>query len=202
MAQIVSFFVTEDEEFKKHLGRLLRSGAIPISVLDQLREGVAPDVVIVDARGDASSAMGTIERLRAGLPGSAIFAVAQVADPDLILQAMRAGANEFFTWPPAEDTFHSAMRRTASRRETAAGAAPAATTLVFFGAKGGAGTTTIAVNCGVELARITKRSTVVVDLKPGLGEVALFLGVRPRYSIIDAITICTGWTASSRELVV
>ena len=156
MAQIVSFFVTEDEEFKKHLGRLLRSGAIPVSVLDQLREGVAPDVVIVDARGDASSAMGTIERLRAGLPGSAIFAVARVAEPDLILQAMRAGANEFFTWPPAEDTFHSAMRRTASRRETAAGAQPAATTLVFFGAKGGAGTTTIAVNCGVELARITQ----------------------------------------------
>jgi pilus assembly protein CpaE len=187
MAQIVSFFVTEDEEFKKHLGRLLRSGAIPISVLDQLREGVNPDVVIVDARGDASSAMGTIERLRAGIPGAAIFAVATVAEPDLILQAMRAGANEFFTWPPAEDTFHSALRRTATRRETAAGSAPAATTLVFFGAKGGAGTTTIAVNCGVELARLTKRSTVVVDLKPGLGEVALFLGVRPRYSIIDAI---------------
>jgi pilus assembly protein CpaE len=187
MAQIVSFFVTEDEEFKKHIGRLLRSGAVPISVLEQLREGVVPDVVIVDARGDASSAMGTIERLRAGLPGSAIFAVARVAEPDLILQAMRAGANEFLTWPPAEDTFHSAIRRTNARRETASGAPPAATTLVFFGAKGGAGTTTIAVNCGVELARITKRSTLVVDLKPGLGEVALFLGVRPRYSLIDAI---------------
>lgn len=187
MAQIVSFFVSEDEEFKKHVGRLLRSGAVPISVLDQLREGVAPDVVIVDARGDASSAMGTIERLRAGLPGSAIFAVARVAEPDLILQAMRAGANEFFTWPPAEETFHSAIRRTSARRETAQGALHASTTLVFFGAKGGAGTTTIAVNCGVELARLTKRSTLVVDLKPGLGEVALFLGVRPRYSIIDAI---------------
>jgi pilus assembly protein CpaE len=100
---------------------------------------------------------------------------------------MRAGANEFFAWPPAEDTFHSAIRRTAARRETTQGAPPAATTLVFFGAKGGAGTTTIAVNCGVELARLTKRSTVIVDLKPGLGEVALFLGVRPRYSLIDAI---------------
>jgi pilus assembly protein CpaE len=131
--------------------------------------------------------MGTIERLRAGTPGAAIFAVAQAAEPDLILQAMRAGANEFFTWPPAEDTFHSAIRRTAASRETTQGAPPSATTLVFFGAKGGAGTTTIAVNCGVELARLTKRSTVIVDLKPGLGEVALFLGVRPRYSIIDAI---------------
>jgi pilus assembly protein CpaE len=59
--------------------------------------------------------------------------------------------------------------------------------LVFFGAKGGAGTTTLAVNCGVEIARLTKRSTIIVDLKPGLGEVALFLGVRQRYSLIDAL---------------
>ena len=58
---------------------------------------------------------------------------------------------------------------------------------MFFGAKGGAGTTTVAVNCGVEVARLSKKSTVIVDLKPGLGEVALFLGVRPRYSILDAI---------------
>ena len=60
---------------------------------------------------------------------------------------MRAGANEFFTWPPDEETFQGAVRRTAARRETAQGRAAAATTLVFFGAKGGAGTTTLAVNC-------------------------------------------------------
>src|SRR5439155_23722817 len=105
-----------------------------------------------------------------------IFAVASSADPDLILQAMRAGANEFFVWPPADDVFQGAVRKTAARRETAQGARPAATTLVFFGAKGGAGTTTVAVNCGVELARLSKKSTIVVDLKSGLGEVALFLG--------------------------
>src|SRR5262249_46092089 len=83
--------------------------------------------------------------------------------------------------------FHDAIRRTAARRESTQGARPAATTLVFFGAKGGAGTTTIAVNCGVELARLGKKSTVIVDLKPGLGEVGLFLGVRPRFTLIDAI---------------
>jgi pilus assembly protein CpaE len=60
-------------------------------------------------------------------------------------------------------------------------------THAFLGAKGGAGTTTVAVNCGVELARLTKRPTVVVDLKTCLGEVALFLGVRPRFTVLDAI---------------
>ena len=48
---------------------------------------------------------------------------------------------------------------------------PAAQTYAFFGAKGGAGTTTVAVNCGVELARLSKKPTLMIDLKPGLGEV-------------------------------
>src|SRR5229473_3515667 len=142
MAQLVGLIVSEDDGFKKHFGRLLRAGAIPVSVLDDRvgRDGTPPDLVIVDTRGDASSSMSSIERLRAAAP-----------------------------------------------RETAQGARPAATTLVFFGAKGGAGTTTVAVNCGVELARLSKKPILILDLKPGLGEVALFLGVRPRYSLLDAI---------------
>ena len=189
MAQLVASVVSEDDAFKKHVGRLLRAGAIPVSVLDDRssRDATPPDVVIVDARGDSSSAMANIERQRAANPGAGVFAVALMADPEVILQSMRAGANEFFTWPPPEEPFHGAIRRTAARRETVQGAKPPATTLVFFGSKGGAGTTTVAVNCGVELARLSKRSTVIVDLKAGLGEVALFLGVRPRFSLLDAI---------------
>ena len=188
MAQLVGLIVTQDDVFKKQIGRLLRSGTIPVSVIDGMTAGAtAPDFIIVDIRADESSAMATVERLRASSAGAGIFAVATAAEPELILQAMRAGANEFFTWPPVEETFHGAVRRTAARRETTQGARPSTTNLVFFGAKGGAGTTTVAVNCGVELARLSKRSTVIVDLKPGLGEVGLFLGVRPRFSIVDAI---------------
>jgi pilus assembly protein CpaE len=189
MAQLLGLIVSEDDAFRKLVGRLLRSGPIPVSVLEDraARDGTPPDFIIVDIRSDVAAATAAIERLRAAAANAGIFAVAQAAEPELILQAMRAGANEFFTWPPAEDTFHSAVRRTAARREAVQGPRPSATTLVFFGAKGGAGTTTVAVNCGVELARLSKRSAILVDLKPGLGEVALFLGVRPRFSIIDAI---------------
>jgi pilus assembly protein CpaE len=190
MAHLVGLVVSEDDNFRKHIGRMLRSGSIPVSVVDnrELRDGAAaPDLLIVDIRGDVPGALATIERLRVGAPQSGIFAIATTADPDLILQSMRAGANEFFIWPPADETFHGAVRRTAQRREVAQGSKPVATTLVFFGAKGGAGTTTMAVNCGVEIARLSKRPTVVLDLKAGLGEVALFLGVRPRYTVLDAI---------------
>jgi pilus assembly protein CpaE len=188
MAQLVGFIVTEDAAFKTQIGRLLRSSAIPISIVDDpaARDRTSPDLVIVDARNDALAAMSTIERLRAQAPGAGIFAIALTADPDLILQSMRAGANEFFIFPPSEETFHGALRRTAARRESSLGARPAST-MVFFGAKGGAGTTTVSVNCGVEIARLSGRSTLIVDLKSGLGEVALFLGVRPRYTLLDAL---------------
>ncbi len=190
MAQLAALVVTHDEEFRHQVGRLLRSGGVPVGVIEG-RPGAdqtLPDLVVVDIRGDAASGMAAIERLRAGHSTTAIFAVAQTTDPELILQAMRAGANEFFMWPVPEDAFQGAVRRTATRRETAnASAKPPSVTLVFFGAKGGAGTTTVSVNCAVELARLTKRQTLIVDLKPGFGEVALFLGVRPRFTVLDAL---------------
>jgi hypothetical protein len=54
--------------------------------------------------------------------------------------------------------------------------------LTFLGTKGGTGTTTLAINCAADLHRLSLRPTVVVDLKPGTGDVGLFLNllaVRP-----------------------
>jgi pilus assembly protein CpaE len=85
-----------------------------------------------------------------------------------------------------QSAFSEATARAAARRQSTGGTRQA-TTLVFFGAKGGSGTTTLAVNCGVELARLSKRPTIIVDLNPGLGEVSLFLGMRSRFTLLDAI---------------
>src|ERR671912_62653 len=198
MAQLTAQVISYDEEFKRQVARLVRACGVPVGMVEgRSAEGTVPDLVVVDIRSDASSGMAAIERLRASSPTLGIFAVAAAPEPDLILQAMRAGANEFFPWNATEgsqaarateESFHGAVRKTAARRDAAsAGAKPPCVTHAFLGAKGGAGTTTVAVNCGVELARLTKRPTVVVDLKACLGEVALFLGVRPRFTVLDAI---------------
>ena len=57
----------------------------------------------------------------------------------------------------------------------------------FLGTKGGTGTTTLAVNCAADIRRLTGRPTVVVDLKNGPGDVALFIGLRPRHSLLNAL---------------
>ena len=188
MPQLTGRIVSDDDDFKKETVRLLRGGSQPVSVIDDrlARDGASPDLVVVDMRGSAA-AIDKMERMRAADAAVAIFAVAAEPNPDLIVRAMRAGANEFFTWPPSEPAFHEAINRTASRREASPGIKRQGTTIVFFGVKGGCGTTTLAVNCGVELARHSKRPTVIVDLKSGLGEVGLFLGVRSRYTLLDAI---------------
>ena len=193
MAQLAASIVSHDESFKQHVSKLLRAGGVPVGIIEG-RDGAAPDLFVVDIRADASSGMAAIERLRAAHGAVPIFAIASAAEPDLILQAMRAGANEFFPWTPGgasrsmEESFHGALRRAAARREAAtAGTKQPCVTHVFLGAKGGAGTTTVAVNCAVELARLTKRPTVIIDLKQCLGEVALFLGVRPRFTVLDGM---------------
>jgi pilus assembly protein CpaE len=196
MAQLAVSILSHDEQCKREMPRLLRACGVPVAIVEERRAGdsTVSDVFIVDIRSDASSGMAMIERLRAAHPHVSIFALAGSSEPDLILQAMRAGANEFFAWNSAhggksfEESFQGAVRRTAARRDAAsAGARQPCVTHVFLGAKGGAGTTTVTVNSAVEIARLSKRPTVVIDLKQCLGEVALFLGVRPRFTVLDAI---------------
>src|SRR4029079_6015877 len=186
MARLVGMLLSQDDAFHMKVGALLRSGPMPMSVVNEGPGSRKADLFIIDARHDVAAAMARVEALMADAANCGIFVVAREPNPDLILQSMRAGANEFFTFPPPEETFHEAIRRSAARRTTT-GQGPSATTMVFFGAKGGAGTTTVAVNCAVELARLSGDRTVIVDLKCGLGEVGLFLGVRNRYTLVDAL---------------
>jgi pilus assembly protein CpaE len=59
--------------------------------------------------------------------------------------------------------------------------------VTFLGTKGGTGTTTLAVNAAADMRRLSARPSVIVDLKTGPGDVALFLGLRPRYTLLDLI---------------
>ncbi len=189
MASLTCLIVSQDSAFTTEVGRVLRSGKAPVSlVVDESSQGTsAPDLIVVDARASTPAAMSKIEQFRLSAPLAAIFAVALEAEPDLILQAMRAGANEFLTWPPSEDKVHEAVRRATGRLKAKPGTTSKAMIVAFVGAKGGAGTTTLAVNSGVEIARLSSRPTVIVDLQAGFGEVGLFLGIRSKYSILDAL---------------
>src|SRR5262249_29540895 len=196
----------EDDGFRQQLAALLRTGPIPVNVAhggSMTEGGAAPDIIIVDGRIDLPTAIANVERTRSAMPSAAVYLIAGDGRPDVILQAMRAGASEFLTLPFDNAQFHEAIARTAARLDAVLGSRRKSTTLAFYGVKGGAGTTTIAVNCGVELARLSQRPAVIVDLKQGLGEATLFVGVRSHYTLLDAIDNLNRMdTQFLRELVV
>jgi len=195
MAHLAAVITTTDQEFRNQLTRLLRGNGIGVSDERHLANGAAPDFAIADIRSGASSVQWALERIRGMWPSTVIVAVASGSDPDQILTAMRAGANEYLPWPThaagdavLQDALHNALARSMDKiRATRGGDRQGGHVLSFFGAKGGAGTTTLAVNTAIELARTSKRPTLIVDLHQYLGEVALFLGLRPRFTIVDAI---------------
>jgi pilus assembly protein CpaE len=194
MAQLSAVITTSDPDFRSTITTLLRSSGLSIGLIDEKHAGSTwPDLAVVDIRSGTSTSVEAIERLRASWPSTSIFAVAASAEPDQILRAMRAGANEYLAWPRGEpatalsEPFQTALKRTIDRNRPNKDSARSGVTLSFFGSKGGAGTTTLAVNSAIDIARLSKRPTLIVDLHQFTGEVALFLGVRPRFTVIDAL---------------
>ena len=188
MARLSGSILTDDTELKTQMTALLRGGAVPVTVTDERpSRGSVQDVVVVDGRFGLEKAIGQVEHVRSLDATVGIFFVASDSSPDAILTSMRAGANEFFAWPPSREAVDEGLKRTAARRASSPSAQLPAATVAFFGAKGGAGTTTMAVNFAVDVVRVSKKRAVIVDIKPGLGEVSLFLGVRSRYTLLDAL---------------
>jgi pilus assembly protein CpaE len=108
----------------------------------------------------------------------AILAYSSTIDPDLLLQAMRAGFSGFLAHPfdAAEfvETLEQHERRwaTSIRRPERGGKI-----LSFFGAKGGVGTTTLAVHLAMYLVKVSGKKVLLIDNHPQLGHVSLYLGM-------------------------
>jgi pilus assembly protein CpaE len=149
------------------------------------------DVIIIDLDSEPETALDLVESLC--VDGTAtIMLYSTVADSELMIRSMRAGAREFLTMPFAPGTVAEAMVRAAVRRTTiktpAAGPKrPDGKLCAFFGAKGGAGVTTIATNFAISAARESDRKTLLIDLDLPFGDAALSLGLTASYSTADAL---------------
>jgi len=198
MARLSVFIASDEPEFRTTVTQLARSSGVPISIVEDALSGSSGqtvDVALVDIRSP-TAVWTELEGIRSRWPSASIIAVAAESESERIIKAMRSGANEFFAWPtgsgeppdPMREGVHAAVRKMNERVQAASpDGSSVSHVLSFFGTKGGVGTTTLAVNTATELARVTKQPTMIVDLNPFIGEVGLFLGVRPRFSVLDAL---------------
>jgi pilus assembly protein CpaE len=170
------------EEMLRPVAGQLASVASLSSVLGAASAADQPGVLVVDTR-DHAGIPKELPALRQALPGVGIIVVAARLDPAVMLEAMRSGVNEFLTDPVSAADLYAAVERVSALKATP----KVAKSYAFIGAKGGVGTTTVAVNVATALARTGTGRVLLIDLHPAYGDAALFFGAEPKFSVLDAL---------------
>ena len=165
------------------------SASFPMAATDPVVRRIHaanPDVVLVDIPADNSPpALRAIELLHQELPDCPVFAIGGMTQPQVIVNAMRAGAREYIERPTTTtDLLEAFVRLSAAQRKVHREAARGKVFTVV-NAKGGSGATTVAVNLALAL-QSAHGNVGLVDLAP-LGHTALHMNLKPLFSIADAI---------------
>jgi pilus assembly protein CpaE len=162
--------------------------SFPVAASDPVTRRVRtanPDVTLVDIPSDnPQMGLRAIELLHQEMPEAAIFAIGNLNQPQVIVNAMRAGAREFIERPTnTTDMLEAFVRLTTAQRR---GRQEGIRGKVFsvINAKGGNGATTVAVNLALAL-QSAYGQTALVDLAP-LGHAALHMNLKPVFNVADA----------------
>jgi len=181
----ITIIGTSDRQLEELLrGQDMRVKSLPVNDLLALAQQATPqpDVVVLDLR-DSNALPPTLSTLRRQHPTTGVVIVAARLDPVLMLEAMRAGVTEWVANPVTSSDLVAALERVSATRS----AGVQGQVFAFVGAKGGVGTTTLAVNVAASLVRLAAEPTLFIDLHMSYGDAAVFLGAEPRFSVVDAI---------------
>lgn len=142
------------------------------------------DLLIYEITGDdPESQFSFINQASASGRAGTVFLVSSVVDADILIQALKLGAREFFRLPLNTDDVKKALLKFQAERPQPSKRAMAepekeGTIIYLLGSKGGVGTTTVSVNLAVSLQGADARKSVaLVDMNLLFGDIPLFLGM-------------------------
>jgi pilus assembly protein CpaE len=142
-----------------------------------------PDAFLVDARS-FDSLPRDLAALKRQFPAAGFIVLAKSLDPSAMLEAMRLGITEWLPDPVAPADLDAALQRVT--RPVVSGSVRGRSFAVV-GGKGGVGCTTIAVNLAAAIRNASKEPTLLLDLHLAQGDTSVFLGVEPRFTVLDAL---------------
>ncbi|MBS1113455.1 MAG: response regulator receiver protein [Nitrospirae bacterium] len=116
-----------------------------------------------------------------------IFLVLPRTEPEVLLQAMRSGAREFFPMPINKADVANALLKFKERNKSAASGVKSkkrGKIINIVGSKGGIGTTTIAVNFAASLMELQgpRKSVALIDMNLLFGDIPLFLDIESAFN--------------------
>ncbi|MDP3183390.1 MAG: hypothetical protein Q8M54_11320 [Desulfobaccales bacterium] len=166
--------------------KLLKQTGDPQELLDQ-RQGMPPDVVLVDLDGE-NNLPRWLQNLTQSLPKTAVLVCSHNREADFLIQAMQMGVREFLPLPLSQPELEAALERVWIAKKRLQPESPGrGQVVVVTGHKGGVGATTVTINLALALAELTTGPLAVVDLGRPFPDVGNFLDQEATYSIIDLI---------------
>ena len=155
---------------------------------DSVLEHHDPDVLIVDLALDNPT---DLDRLRYIVQSAGketcVIATAKSSTVEGVRRLMRLGISDFLPQPINREDLLSALQL-AARRVRQSRPSEGGNVLTFLHAGGGAGATTLAVNCASSIKEIEEDAKVcVLDLDVQFGQVAINLDLKSGHGVLDVL---------------
>ena len=201
MAATKILVVDGDLNIQRVLVFALKQEGYEVIVASDGASGVAmagkehPDLVLMDAAMPRLDGYAATAQIRAAEKGSRvpIILLTSEATVQQRVKGLRAGADDDIVKPfnPAElmARIKALLARSGAGASGDGTSGPLGRLCVFYPAKGGVGTTTIAINTAIALSRVLKRRTALIDANLQFGDLRVFLDLGlDNSSIVNAIT--------------
>lgn len=132
---------------------------------------------------DLSDGFDVIKNVKTENAGCCILALCETFSVDVMVKAMRFGADEFLPLPLIKSEFFSALDNLKLKLLSKTENNVQCKVISIFSNKGGIGKTSIACNLALELASVTKEKVALVDLNFQMGDIATFMDVNPAFDM-------------------
>jgi pilus assembly protein CpaE len=189
--------ILEDESSRRSTLSMIQGlhGVEVVGERHELRSGLLlarqkkPRLVVLDLPADYEESLNAASQFKLDAPDTALFLVGGSLDPQFLLKAIRAGAQEVLKKPLDRALIQEAIERVSrsgAARSAAAGSR-ARSIITVFTTKGGVGSTTLAANLAVSLKAQYGVETVLADFETQAGGGAHVLGLKGDRSINDLL---------------
>ncbi|HDR9251814.1 AAA family ATPase [Burkholderia vietnamiensis] len=131
------------------------------------------DILLIDSGQIDATELAALERICRQHPGLTGILVSADASPQMLLDAMRAGARDVLQWPIDAAALARALERAAAQSTRRDG--DDTRIISFTSCKGGAGTSFVASNVAYEISEQFKRRVLLIDLNQQFADAAFLV---------------------------